>query len=355
MDDLPELPFEQILSQLSLEDRLKSRTVSRRWRKRFDSYPVKSLCCSECPIGFILGKSRWFSDAFAQNFICSPRFKWFFDTFGRSTLSNLKHLRLYGYDLDEENGTAFAATLNSFGRLEQLDMIHFSLYGGGFRSNDFELNLPMLSSIRLEHVYRVQQLILDAPRLQKVKLVDCSPRLDFVHGESVERVLADKLEYIPAIKLKNLQYLYMKEYINEESRRTIGPTFLSSLEQLKEIHLNDQDDVRKLFEQKRRYGRVDLKIYLRGWLLNGPADPAIVLLLGFKEEVFALLAENPTRLADEIPFWETLPYKAIECVDPEAAINVLKRFTDLEHIYVDAQDQKTQRFLDLLKVLKLDM
>ena len=58
MDDLPELPFEQILSQLSLEDLLKSRTVSRAWYHRINSFKVKSLCYSERPLGFIEGKSR---------------------------------------------------------------------------------------------------------------------------------------------------------------------------------------------------------------------------------------------------------------------------------------------------------
>ena len=37
MDDLPELPFEKVLSYLSLGDLIKSRAVSRRWYHKIDS------------------------------------------------------------------------------------------------------------------------------------------------------------------------------------------------------------------------------------------------------------------------------------------------------------------------------
>ena len=94
MDDLPELPFEQVLSYLSLEDLLKSRAVSRAWYNRIDNFKVKSLCFSNLPSGFIDGKSRLVSGVFVQNFISSTRFECFFGTFGQSILYNLKHLRL---------------------------------------------------------------------------------------------------------------------------------------------------------------------------------------------------------------------------------------------------------------------
>ena len=48
MDDLPELPFEQVLGYLILEDLLKTRAVSRRWYQKINSFRVKSLCYSKC-------------------------------------------------------------------------------------------------------------------------------------------------------------------------------------------------------------------------------------------------------------------------------------------------------------------
>lgn len=43
MDDLPDLPFEMLLSYLDLKDLLKSRAVSRRWLAKIDSLTVWAL------------------------------------------------------------------------------------------------------------------------------------------------------------------------------------------------------------------------------------------------------------------------------------------------------------------------
>ena len=115
MDDLPELPFEKVLSYLSLEEVIKPRAVSRRWCKMTDSFRVGSLCYSRDQKGFIWGKRRLVSGAFAQNFISSTRFASFFSTFGPSILSNLKRLRLCFVRLNEEDTMAFPEFLNSFG------------------------------------------------------------------------------------------------------------------------------------------------------------------------------------------------------------------------------------------------
>ena len=84
MDDLPELAFEKILSYLSLEDRIKSRAVSRRWYTKINSFKAKSLCYSERPIGFIWSMDRFVGNECALNFISSPRLDSFFSTFGQS-------------------------------------------------------------------------------------------------------------------------------------------------------------------------------------------------------------------------------------------------------------------------------
>ena len=52
----------------------------------------------------------------------------------------------------------------------------------------------------------------------------------------------------------------------------------------------------------KRYGLVDLKIFLCGLLLNGPNVPAMVSRLDKPNtEIFGHLAENVTRLVNEIP------------------------------------------------------
>ena len=345
MDDLPELPFEKVLSYLSLEDRLKSMAVSRRWYNMIDSFKVKSLCYSDRPFEFIYQKSRWVSGAFALNFISSRRFESFFSAFGQSILSNLKHLRLCELHLNAENGPALARTLNSFGQLEELDIIWFDQKGYFDARIDFELNLPMLRSILLEEVYTIGMLTVGAPRLQKVKLTNCTLKLDLVHAESVERLLIHNMRGTAVKKLKNLEYLYCGYFTEFDS------TFLSDLQKLKEIHLFEINGVSELFDQQQRNGRADLKIYLSGLLLNGPDDPAIIFLSNEfdNKELIRCLAENPLRLADEIPFNDDLDYTAIERVAPGSEMNILKRFTNLYTVWVRRPVQDIERFLGFLK------
>ena len=345
MDELPDLSFEKVLSYLSLEDRLKARAVSRRWYHKINSFRVKTLCYSARSSDFIWGRSRWVSGAFTQNFISSIRFASFFDTFGQTILSSLKHLRLCDLDLCE-NETAF--TLNSFDQLEELDIIRARLN----QQDVFNLNLPMLTRLQLEKVRGNQKLTLEAPRLREAKILGCFSyqsdlSVDLVHGESVERLLVDRLAYTVVSKLKNLQYLYVPQL----SR--VDPTFLGSL-QLKEIHTNDPEDVSMLFEQKQRSDHADLRIYLCGLLLNGPDDPAMNALRDASPDYlssayFGYLAENPSRMADLTPFYSFLYYSAIEDAAPNLEVDFLKRFIDLNEIVVLSPVQDIQRFLDFLK------
>ena len=357
MDDLPELPFEKVLSYLSLEDRLKARAVSRRWYHQINSFRVKSLCCSDRPSGFIMGKSRWVSGAFVQNFINSTRFEVFFNTFGPTILSSLKHLRLCDLEM---NQTAFVQALQSFGQLEELNIIRFNEQHRTSPRQAFELNMPMLQSLQLDYAFGLKW-ILNAPRLRKITLGPCYPlELDLVHGESVESLITANMDYIKLKQFKNLKFLNASYLLNLDS------TFLFGLEQLKEIHLGDIREALKIFKQKRRYNREHLQIYLGGFLLSGPDDPAIRsgflahLYFGAIQGVFVDLAKNPSRLADEIPFCNHLYYSTIERAATGSEINILnilKRFTDLDRISVvnrevlDSADA-FQRFLDIQKNLK---
>ena len=286
-------------------------------------------------------KGKLISGAFAQNFISSRDSEWFFDTFGRSIFSNLKRLRLCELRLYEENRT-FVQKLKWFDQLIELDLFSFAT-----PVTEFELSLPMLTSIRLEYVKGIKTLALDAPKLQKARLVECDHLLLVIfHGESVERLLSDDWQYTAVKNLKNLRYLYIK-------CPAVDSLFLSDLNQLKEIHLihfYEPELVEKLFEQKRQLHRTDLKIYFRGLLLDGPDDPAIHSLDPLlTTDTLVQLAENPSRLADEIPFYNSLYYSAIERVAPEAVIDLVSRFSKFYFITVDRPIEDIERFLNLLK------
>ena len=245
MNELPDLPFEKVLSYLSLVDRLKSRAISKRWCMKIDSLRVKSLCYSNDPNQFFFSKNPMISGVFAQNFISSAQFSSFFNTFGKSIFLDLKHLRLGNLNLNKEDESAFVQTLQMFGQLEKLDIARCKT-----QSNlTFTLHLPMLSSIQLEEVRGIKKLTLDTPRLKRVLLESCNLlfssdncsrnytiqdrynwlRVHFVHSKTVEKLIIDNWEYTELEKLENLQYLYIKG-----SKQYEDPPQLAGLKQLKE-------------------------------------------------------------------------------------------------------------------------
>ena len=178
----------------------------------------------------------------------------------------------------------------------------------------------MLTSFQVERVFGIEKLALKAPRLREIKVLDCPRthlRLEIVHGESIERLLVDSLEYT------NLRKRYLYSY----QLPWANSTFLSSLQQLKEIHTIDFKDVFELFDHKQLSGRADLKIYFWGLLLNGPDDPAMDALRGYSlsREWLVCFAENRSRLADQIPFYRSLHYSEIEDVAPGLKVDLLKR------------------------------
>ena len=342
MDELPELPFEKVLSYLSLKDRLKARAVSRGWYHRINISRVKSLCISTRPLGFIW--KRWITGAFAQNFICSTRPTVFLNAYKPSILANLKRLRLCDLRLNKEDSTSFAGILNSFGQLNQLDIILVGLHD----QKVFNLNLPMLTSIRLENVGGINKVTLQAPRLLEVKIMDSPLRMEIVNGEKVKRLSVGRLENIEMENLKELEVLYV------DRLPVIDSTLLLSLQQLKEFHTQCNSIAVELFQQKKRYNLTKLKVYFCGLLLKAPEDATrnefgkcTPGCLG--KEAFAYLAKNPSRLADEIPFYGFLRYEAIEDVASGLEVEILKRFTRLFDIRVTDTVQDVQRFLNVLK------
>ena len=114
----------------------------------------------------------------------------------------------------------------------------------------------MLRSIHLHEVRQIK-LTLDAPRLKTIKLSLCFKlTLQLVHTESVERLYTCELDSIEVKNLKNLKYLHF--YFHP----AIGPAFLSSVEQLKEIHLLDEASYNVVIQQRFNSNRSEPKVFL---------------------------------------------------------------------------------------------
>ena len=340
LNDLPLLPFEKILSYLSLKDRISARAVSRSWRVKFDS-KLNTLCYSRTSTGYIYEKSRLVSGAFARNHIGTPYFGSFFRTFATTILSDIKHLRLCEACPPGAKMPEFVRILNLFDKLEEMDIIRLTVTVTYCPS--MELNLPMLKRVQFEDVKNVQRLILNAPKLKKAIIWSDSLNVHIVHCESVEWLHLFGTKYLEKLgDFKNLKYLYSRY-------SSTDPNFLSKLRQLKkieEIHLWDPRDIEELFRLKLDEGRSNLKIFHLGRALDGPNDDRSLYL---STESFVYLTENPSKLAERIPFYELVYYDSIESVAPESAFSVLNRFVDLKEIVINIEIPNTQRFLNVLK------
>lgn len=352
MDNKQELPFEKILSYLNLEDRLKLRAVSRGWRDCIDNIKTRTLFFSELKRGHISphhGKNWLVGGKFDRTFIRSPEFAKFFHSFAKSVLSDLRHLRIFSLDMDDS--LPLSQALNSFGQLEELDLINLT-----FDSVvDFQLNLPSLKSLQAKELTKISQLTLDAPKLQRIHIWFSLPftqlRLEIVHVEPVESVViydTHNLDVLDVTKLRNLKYLYCVCL-------GIGPSFLSNLGQLKEIHFQ-RDGLPEILAQKQAYRRDELKIYHCGFLLNHLDElsqfPNFNPHFPTKEQIDCYL-KNYSRLADQIRDFSFFWYWSIEAVSM-APIDFWKKFVDLHEIKVDESidPKNTQQFLQFLKNLK---
>lgn len=310
MSQLPDLPLEKVLSYLDLNDLLRARAVSREFKRKVDKFRVSSLCFSEWAPDQIEENYRLIAGKFAHNFIASSKFESFFAQFGRSVLSELAHLRLC--DLDVRGKTAqLIETLNSLQKLQSLDLIRVLHLGG-----DFKLVLPELRSIRIDELYEDSgaktspkfTLTLDAPRLSEIWIGYCLEvdlKLNIVHTESVESVRTPNFGRLAVESFKNLKLLYL-------GFGEISDSFLSGLEQLREIH-TDHDQFEQLNEQKQRYGRNELKVYFRGVCLDDPSDypdflDSMPYCLNFSEEVLSFMIENYPRLADQVGYYSRIVY-----------------------------------------------
>ena len=88
MCDLPDLPFEKVLSYLPLEDLLRVRAVSKRFYLKINRFRVRSLCFSKEKRDYIEVNHRLVVGEFTQNLISSSRFESFFLSVSRSSATS---------------------------------------------------------------------------------------------------------------------------------------------------------------------------------------------------------------------------------------------------------------------------
>lgn len=347
MDDLPNLPFEKVMSYLDLKDLFNVRAVSKRFNLAIDNLKVRSLCYSRYKSRFVRNKHRLVVGEFARNFIGTRNFESFFTRFGQSILSDLRHLRIC--DLNGKTAGLIGIT-NSFKNLESLHLVHVCNFGGVFK-----LVLPKLKSFRLDdsivddhHTSDRFNWTLDAPRLSAFRVVWYhlpNPRLNVVHPESVETLVISQSSFLDLERFKNLKLLRC------ERLNLVDYTLLSSLQQLREIHFEDDRSVLERFhEQKQRNRRDELKIYYRGLCLDGPNYYPQSLLLGLNQENLRFMIANYSRLAGELAFYYKIRYSDIAAVR-RLPLDFWGKLTGLEQIELTELIERAENVKPLLEVL----
>lgn len=333
MNELPDVPFEKVLTYLPLDDLLRTKAVSKEFYRKIANFKVRCLCVSDYERESVIDKSRLVVGAFAQNFIDWFKFK---SLFARSMLSGLRHLRVCGLNVREIKGDRSIGILNSFENLESLHLVRvFHL------PSDSELILPKLRVLRLAYTGQFS-MSLDAPRLSEIQVLDGSPQLHIVHAKSIETVLISDDLCLPLERFRNLKILHCKTFFR------LSDTLLSTLSQLREIHLGVNYSVlEQLYAQKRRYRFSDLKIYYRGLCLANPQDHLEPTEHGLSKEVLRCIAENYSGLADQLPFIDTVFYQEIEVV-PQVPIDFWPRLTNLREIHLSDRVENAERFLNFL-------
>ena len=339
MNEIPDLPFENILSYLSLADLLKARAVCRRWCEKIDNFRVNSLGFSQLPIDFISAKRRWLGGVYTENFIHSRQFSPLFDVFGSTILRDLKYLRFCDLTLNEVDHMSFASSLNSFGKLQELYIIHLHLNSESIQEIVFDLNLPMLQIIHLEKIAGVARFCLDAAKLRKISVFNSFfLRMDFAHSGSVETLVTNCLKSGGVERFKNIKYLYCQD------PTVIDSALLYQLRHLNELHLGYLDNAIPFVPPVQL---ANLKVFQLG--LPSNVDNSELSTFDSIEDAFGLLAANLPRLADEIRFYRGLNYSKIERAAPGSQVEILNRFTDLNHLSVGQPVQDVDRLLYLLK------
>lgn len=335
-ESLPFEMFRRILSYSDLQEILRLRAVCKKWCVYIDNFSLTSLFFSEYRRDCLLDKDR-LTNGFAQNFIQSPRFEWFFHNFTTTLFSSLRRLRVYGLDV-QGRSPAFVKVLNSFNQLQDLTIIEVENL-----HQEIQLNLPSLQNVRFEQLSGIERLVLIAPNLSKIKIFfdDHMFALNFVHTESIESIELDRfVSDLYKMKLRNLKTFYCAQI------REISETFLADIPRLEAIHLNDNDaSLISLYRQKYKYHHCHLKIYYKS-LSFDQLDQ--LDHLNSQRNIVSCMTKYPSRLAEQLPLFDRLFYGEIESILPKLDQQFWRQFTRLSWVLISSKVADDQQFLEFL-------
>lgn len=335
--------FQGILSHLELSEQIQLRRVCKDWMRKIDSMEKRLTISSASKQA-----SYEYGLNLVQDHIRAATIDTVLGLLKKPILSNLKSLCVYKLDVEKKSGP-FCKALS----FDQLDELTISCIEN--LDKHVELRLPNLRRVFIGYL-RAKKITLDAPKLKDVKIRFGKGHFDFefVHP-SVECIELDKFsKSLESAELKkNLQRLYCQEIAD------VGDEFLKGFEKLEELHFNRKlQAFGVLFNQKKNYNCVNLKIYFNGlrvdslnefegWFNSGFMDDDFGEI--FSVKLIDLYIQNYSRLANRLPFYTGLSYQRIEDRVPRLPSDFFRRLVNVNGVATSKQVKSVKDYLNFLR------
>ena len=338
--DLPPEIIQEILFNLSIDDLLVCRTVSKLFKDnvdhlRIDELLVSNLSARDLPITLKWPGSnaevnchRCFSSSFFLHYKSWP-------VLLQSILSKLKKLFI-GNSLDFDSNRFFEIpsdvlydTFRSFKQLEVLQLNLSDIHSANVQT----LSLPNLKILSI-FIYKFKPpLIFDTPKLERLKFSSqlSENKFKFVHTAKVTWLECGSYEYFASI-FPNLVHLKCKHICDGELTGQLKE-MLFKLPNLKQIHL---DGPRSAFYELRRLKRelnVNLKIYYQEIEFDDeiPANHTGGHII---QSNVMNYVENYSKVADELEH-KWIKYNFLEQHFGNLPAGLAGKFIYLSEFYID--------------------
>lgn len=229
MNSLPFEIFELIINKINIYDRIKLRSVCKRWSFFILNMRPKYLVVINKFEGLVT--QRWFDTNqqinFGQNVLSNGRFNFLLSKSCEVLSNSVKELALY--NLNSQNGSKnLELIVNSFKQVNRLDMYDIVDLDCTTR-----LKLPELEVACLDRLQT--NFIIESNKLSKLKFHASSleeKNVELTNPLKLEHLETDEL-YTFINKFKNLKFIYLMNEIKQSSLLI----FLDEFREIKEVHL----------------------------------------------------------------------------------------------------------------------
>lgn len=355
-----ELPVEikcKIIRTLPTYEIVKLRFLNKFWKRLIDNHlKIRDL---------IVGDRRalcksWLSSAELVDcdFIDVDKFDCLKVAFDRCYFSHLRNLLIEIKDTASSVDCGpLISQLDHLVQLECLELIGAHLYQG----SQSKINCINLKYLCIELMFSDEPtdatiLTVNTPKLLvlKLNLFQGLRGIAFTNAIGV-RQLQCTLFANEFTNFKNVEFLYCLDALEDE----IDDDLLAKMPSLKEFHTEQERLLVRLFEQKMKSNRHDLKLYFRNVYLDSVEqidysfdDGSFTSSFWLNENKVRHMIHHYSKLADTFPFYNSADFKAIAHHFENIPIEFLKKFINLSSLTVGYCIFDLNQLLKVLRTCK---